>query len=161
MALGRAYNVMKGVLSPRYAIMEAGVMQMRLARQDLTKRMFTDPSAASIVVDSFIKGKTDPQTLKKLNLVFASVLGEDLNKTEKSKIKNLVNTIADKIRMANQPNYSEIKDRIGSTKKQSLEELQRKITDDVINIAPKSTVPSPDLSLDNLLEQQKREMNIQ
>lgn len=161
MALGRAYNVMKGVLSPRYAIMEAGVMQMRLARQDLTKRMFTDPSAASIVVDSFIKGKTDPQTLKKLNLVFAAVLGEDLNKTEKSKIKNLVNTIADKIRMANQPNYSEIKDRIGSTKKQSLEELQRKITDDVINIAPKSTVPSPDLSLDNLLEQQKREMNIQ
>ena len=108
MGMGRAYNVMKGVLSPRYALMEAGVMQMRLARQNLTTLMFTDPKAARIVADAFIRGKTDPYTLKKLNAIFAMAAGHDLSKDEKSHIKKGLEFTAKMIKASTQPKYKEI-----------------------------------------------------
>ena len=108
MGMGRAYNVMKGVLSPRYALMEAGVMQMRLARQNLTTLMFTDPKAARIVADAFIRGKTDPYTLKKLNAIFAMAAGHDLSKDEKSHTKKGLEFTAKMIKASTQPKYKEI-----------------------------------------------------
>ena len=144
MGMGRAYNVMKGVLSPRYALMEAGVMQMRLARQNLTTLMFTDPKAAKIVADAFIRGKSDPYTLKKLNTVFALAAGHDLSNAEKSHIKEAVELTAKMIKASTQPRYEEIYGSPfeGTSQKRLMNPLLKNLSSkETISINDEATIP--------------------
>ena len=85
MGIGRLYNVMKGVLSPRYLALEAGAIQVRVKTQQALTEMFLSPTAAQVIVDGFVRFEK-PFQAKILTATLGKMLGLDLSKEEESKI---------------------------------------------------------------------------
>jgi len=85
MGIGRLYNVMKGVLSPRYLALEAGAIQTRVKTQQALTEMFLSPTAAEVIVDGFVRFNKEFKP-KILTATLGKMLGIDLNEKEKSLI---------------------------------------------------------------------------
>ena len=64
-AQARAFAVVRGVLSPRYAIGEFSLVQFRMQRFQMTRELLNDPTYAQVYKDIFIDGNLDNmQSLK-------------------------------------------------------------------------------------------------
>ena len=58
-AQARAFAVVRGVLSPRYAIGEFSLVQFRMQRFQITRELFNDPLYAQVYKDIFLDGNLD------------------------------------------------------------------------------------------------------
>jgi len=106
MLLGRIYNSLKGVVSPRYVVAEGGIVKARLMRVNLLRSMLFDPAATQVIVDVFVKGINTSQNIKKLNSIVASAVGLDLSRNEESQLKTLANIAAHEIKTLTQADYA-------------------------------------------------------
>ena len=105
MILGRIYNSLKGVVSPRYVVGEGSIVKARLMRVNLLRSMLFDPAATRVIVDVFVNGVNSSQNIKKLNSIVASAAGIDLSRNEKSQLKTLADRAANEIKTLTQEDY--------------------------------------------------------
>ena len=71
MAAGRLYNAMKGVVSYRYLLMEAGFIKATAAQQGVLASIIKDKSMAQSVHNLFVTGVFDD---KSFEIVWAKLL---------------------------------------------------------------------------------------
>ena len=102
MAVGRFYNVMKGVVSPRYMLLEGGTITARVKMQESLNEMFLSPTAAKYITDAFVNYETKFQPKLFLGTV-SRILGFDLTKEEESKLINAALESREFIRSSVQP----------------------------------------------------------
>lgn len=95
MALGRAYNVMKGVVSARYAFLEGGIILARQKQAAAMMEIFKNPHAARIVREVFLEGKTSSQKITELSRVLFGGIGMDLTNREVNILSHLTYDIMD------------------------------------------------------------------
>ncbi len=101
MAMGRTYNVMKGVVSWRYVLMEKVISDYRLAQAEVMKSILSNSNTAIVMRDILSDGIFKPKEVSKMILDMGTKLSgfgyrlqagaSDEIKTE---FKNIAQTVA-------------------------------------------------------------------
>jgi hypothetical protein len=103
MGMGRAYNVMKGVVSARYMAAEGGILIARQKQADLMLQMFRDPAAGKIVHDIFVRGMTDAKTLDRFRTIVVGGAGIELTDNQHAFVIAMIKNEIDRAARTIQP----------------------------------------------------------
>lgn len=118
MGMGRAYNVMKGVVSMRYMAAEGGILIARQKQAELMLKMFRDPAAGKILHDIFVRGMTDAKMMDRLRVSVFGAAGIELTDNQYAFMIALVKNEIERAAQAIQPSEdTEIMMKINEFKK--------------------------------------------